>query len=133
MPKTLEPGVLYVAAELGAAAHLCPCGCGTKVRTPLSPVDWSLTDASRGPTLYPSIGNWQQPCKSHYWVRNGEVMWADPWSAEEIAAGRVRQEERANEYYEVLARQRQGMMVRSRASRLWKALVRLFAWRGAKP
>ena len=39
MPRVLEPGVPYVSEELGAAAHLCPCGYGSKVRTPLEPTD----------------------------------------------------------------------------------------------
>ncbi len=30
MPKVLEPGILYVSEEFGAAAHLCACGCGVK-------------------------------------------------------------------------------------------------------
>ena len=88
IPKVLEPGVLYAAESFGAAAHLCACGCGAKVRTPLGPVDWSLNAAPDGPTLWPSIGNWQQPCRSHYWIRNGAVLWAEAWTDDQIAAGR---------------------------------------------
>ena len=65
MPKELEPGVLYVSEEFDAAAHLCPCGCGSKIRTPLGPTDWALEENDNGPTLHPSIGNWQLPCQSH--------------------------------------------------------------------
>ena len=32
MPKDLKPGVLYVSEQFGAAAHLCACGCGSKIR-----------------------------------------------------------------------------------------------------
>ena len=42
MPKELKPGVLYVSEEFGAAAHLCACGCGAKIRTPLGPTEWTL-------------------------------------------------------------------------------------------
>jgi len=35
MPKELSPGILYVSEEFRTAAHLCACGCGSKVRTPL--------------------------------------------------------------------------------------------------
>jgi hypothetical protein len=106
MPRELEPGVLYVAEEFGAAAHLCPCGCGAKVRTPLGPIDWSLEDTPSGPSLSPSIGNWQQACRSHYWIRNGLVMWAEPWTEEEIAAGRARERQRVSAYYGGLDRER---------------------------
>lgn len=44
MPKVLEPGVLYVSEEFGAAAHLCACGCGAKIRTPLAPTEWTFED-----------------------------------------------------------------------------------------
>lgn len=37
MPKQLEPAVLYISQEFETAAHLCACGCGVKVRTPLGP------------------------------------------------------------------------------------------------
>ena len=43
IPKTLEPGVLYVSEEFEAAVHLCACGCGLKVSTPLSPTEWDVT------------------------------------------------------------------------------------------
>jgi len=86
MPKELEPGVLYVSEEFGAAAHLCACGCGSKIRTPLGPTDWAFEEAESGPTLYPSIGNWQHACQSHYWIRQGRVVWAPKWAPEQIAA-----------------------------------------------
>lgn len=100
IPKVLDPGVLYVADEFGAAAHLCPCGCGAKVRTPLSPTDWSLELADKGPSLRPSIGNWQQACKSHYWIHEGEIEWARPWTDAEVETGWQLQEKRQRSYYD---------------------------------
>ncbi len=100
MPKELKPGVLYVSEEFGAAAHLCPCGCGLKVRTPLGPTDWSLSEASRGPTLFPSIGNWQQPCRSHYWICDGEITWADDWTPEEVSVGRRTEDAQSRAHYD---------------------------------
>ena len=108
MPKELKPGILYVVEEFGAAAHICPCGCGAKIRTPLGPVDWSLEDTPKGPSLYPSIGNWQQACKSHYWIYEGEVIWAEKWSPTQILAGRQREQKRASSYYNRLERKRIG-------------------------
>jgi hypothetical protein len=59
MPQILEAGILYVSEEFEIAMHLCPCGCGAKISTPLGPTDWKITYTSAGPSLYPSIGNWQ--------------------------------------------------------------------------
>lgn len=99
IPRILEPGILYAAEALGAAAHLCPCGCGEKVRTPLGPTDWRLIESSTGPSLYPSIGNWQFPCRSHYWIWSGEVKWAESWTDAEIAAGRAREQRLTEQYF----------------------------------
>lgn len=106
IPKVLDPGVLYYAEEFGAATHLCPCGCRHKVQTPVGPSDYSLRVGKGGPTLYPSIGNWQRPCQSHYWIRNGEVVWEEPWSDEEVAAGRAAEAVRDRAYFERRARAR---------------------------
>src|SRR5438045_2862808 len=88
IPKELKPGILYVSEEFEFAAHLCACGCGSKIRTPLGATEWSFTETGGQPSLYPSIGNWQQPCQSHYWITNGLIQWAPKWTAEEIANGR---------------------------------------------
>lgn len=106
MPKELEPGVLYVSEEFGTAAHLCACGCGAKVRTPLGPTEWSFEEAPGGPTLHPSVGNWQQPCQSHYLIVRGEVRWAEKWTPQQIAAGRRGEERRRRAYYDAIERNR---------------------------
>lgn len=102
MPKELEPGVLYVSEEFGTAAHLCACGCGAKIRTPLGPTEWTFYDTPTGPTLRPSVGNWQQPCKSHYIINKGKIIWAAKWSDDEIKAGRAAEESRRKAYYDNL-------------------------------
>jgi hypothetical protein len=104
MPGQLKPGVLYVSEEFGAAAHLCACGCGSKIRTPLGPTEWVFEETDAGPTLHPSIGNWQRPCKSHYWIERGEILWAGQWTLEQIEAGRRREEARSRAYYDGLDR-----------------------------
>lgn len=108
MPKTLQPGILYVSQEYGTAAHLCACGCGAKVRTPLGPTAWSIEETPRGATLHPSVGNWQKPCRSHYLIIRGEVIWADQWTSEQIAAGRRFEDERRQVYYEGLSGAQEG-------------------------
>ena len=102
IPKDLEQGVLYVSEEFETAAHLCACGCGAKIRTPLGPTEWTFFDTPAGPTLRPSIGNWQQPCKSHYIINKGQIIWAAEWSDNEIMAGRADEELRRNAYYDNL-------------------------------
>lgn len=112
MPKELKHGVLYVSEEFGAAAHLCACGCGSKIRTPLGPTEWTLEETDRGPTLRPSVGNWQQACQSHYWIYRGEIRWCDKWTPVQIALGRRTEEERGRAYYDALDRQRGGVLRR---------------------
>lgn len=121
IPKELKPGVLYVSEEFGAAAHLCACGCGAKIRTPLGPTEWSLEGTDGQPTLRPSVGNWQKDCQSHYWIYQGEVIWSDQWTPEQIIAGRRAEEERRRLYYDALDRQRGGIL-----RRFWRWLKSLF-------
>jgi hypothetical protein len=100
MPTDLEPGILYVAEEFGAAAHLCACGCGVIVRTPLDDTEWSLEETEEGPSLNPSIGNWQEACQSHYWIERGSVRWAPKWTSGQIEAGRRREQVRRDKHFE---------------------------------
>ena len=104
MPEVFEPGVLYVSEEFGTAIHLCACGCGSKVNTPLGPTDWSFTDTALGPSLYPSIGNWQLPCRSHYWIEEGLVVWSGDWTPAQVTAGRAAERGRAEDYYRTQGR-----------------------------
>lgn len=98
MPKVLEPGILYFPEEFGAAAHLCACGCGQKIRTPITPTEWKLDEHEKGPSLHPSVGNWQQKCQSHYLILEGEIVWAGKLSEKQVFSGR-RQEEIRREVY----------------------------------
>jgi len=88
IPRALEEGVLYVSQKYKTAAHLCCCGCGNKVVTPLKPGSWRLEVQAGTPSLYPSVGNWSLPCQSHYVVRRGHVNWAKKFSLEKIQANR---------------------------------------------
>ena len=99
MPKLLDPGILYVSEDFHTAAHLCACGCGQKVRTPLGPTEWGVRVASHGPTLRPSVGNWQLPCKSHYLITNGSVQWSNQWTDKQIQSGRQKENARRSAYY----------------------------------
>jgi hypothetical protein len=56
----------------------CPCGCGDiimlNLMTDTKPC-WEVNFNNKKPSVYPSI--WRtKNCKSHFWIRNGEVVWA---------------------------------------------------------
>jgi hypothetical protein len=88
-PKTLVPGVLYVSEKYRVAIHLCCCGCGEKVVTPLSPAEWQLQLHGGIATLQPSVGN-GTTCRSHYWIRRSRVEWVPRMTSEQIAYARRR-------------------------------------------
>src|SRR5712692_2820830 len=85
----MEEGTLYVSMQFATVIHKCCCGCGKEVVTPLSPMDWKLIFDGKTISLHPSIGNWSFPCRSHYWVRNNKVQWAEEWSEARIDVGRA--------------------------------------------
>src|SRR3546814_8368885 len=89
MPPRLEEGVLYVSLEHTVIMHLCACGCGNEVALPLSPTDWRLTYDGQSISVRPSIGSWSLPCRSHYFIDGGRVVWAGDWTDAEIAHGRA--------------------------------------------
>jgi hypothetical protein len=100
MPDDLEPGVLYVSMEYGTAVHRCCCGCGEEVVTPFTPTDWKMTFDGETISLWPSIGNWSLPCRSHYVIDRGRIFEAMPWSDERIAAERERDRAAKSRYYD---------------------------------
>jgi hypothetical protein len=90
IPDRLEPAVLYVSRRYATAAHLCCCGCGLEVVTPLNPAKWSLSERDGAVSLHPSVGNWSFPCRSHYWIDGNGVRWAGAMSAAKIAEVKAR-------------------------------------------
>lgn len=102
IPERLAPHTLYVTTEGDVAGHLCACGCGREVITPLSPTDWSLTLDKGGASLLPSIGNWSFPCRSHYFIHEGAIVWAREMSLQAIDRGRTRDKAQKRRYYEKL-------------------------------
>ena len=88
IPEFLDEGYLYISIEFSTAVHLCVCGCGNKVVTPISPTDWSLTFYGDTVSLHPSIGNWSFDCKSHYWIKKNAIVHARKWYDWEVEEGR---------------------------------------------
>lgn len=74
-PDEFESGILYVSMKYAICGHLCACGCGEKVITPLSPKQWKIAYNGEDVTLYPSIGNYAFACQSHYFLTNGNIIW----------------------------------------------------------
>ena len=75
IPTDLKPGVLYISMKYATAVHLCACGCGEKVVTPISRSDWKLLFDGETITLRPSIGNFEYKCRSHYFITENRIEW----------------------------------------------------------
>lgn len=99
VPDHLEPGVLYVSMEYGTAAHSCCCGCGEEVVTPFTPTDWRMTYDGETISLWPSVGNWNLRCRSHYVIERGRVFESGPWCDAQVAAERRRDKAAKERYY----------------------------------
>jgi len=84
IPTMLREGRLYVSKRYQTASHLCPCGCGNRVVTPLGPGQWAIQMGWFTATLHPSIGNWHLRCRSHYWIRANKVVWAGSMTEDQI-------------------------------------------------
>lgn len=84
IPQNLIQGEIYISIEYKTVTHLCICGCGEEVVTPITPTDWKLIFNGSSISLYPSIGNWDFKCKSHYWIKENKVVWAKNWDKKQI-------------------------------------------------
>jgi hypothetical protein len=99
IPVRLLSGKLYVSIIYGTALHLCCCGCGSEVVTPIHPTRWAFSYDGESISLHPSVGNWSLPCRSHYIVEKGRVRWAAQWSRAKIEAGRARERRDSSAYF----------------------------------
>jgi hypothetical protein len=89
IPDKLQERIIYVSREYKTASHLCCCGCGLVVVTPLNSAKWRISDHGKSISLFPSIGNWSFPCQSHYWIDHGLVKWAGQMSVKQISKVRA--------------------------------------------
>lgn len=84
LPALIQHGRLIHMVDAGeswSVGFYCPCGCGDVIELLLltaADPHWTLSvDASGRPTLRPSV--WRTTgCKSHFWIRNGQTVWAEP-------------------------------------------------------
>jgi len=100
VPRELELGVLYISMEYATAVHSCCCGCGERVVTPFTPTDWRITFDGESVTLNPSVGNWNQNCRSHYVIERNCVIECGRWSDARVEAERLRDKRAKAAYYE---------------------------------
>ena len=78
IPSTLENNVFYICIKCDVVVHLCACGCNNKVVTPIDKhFGWILNYDGESISLFPSIGNYNFECKSHYYVKNSKIVWLE--------------------------------------------------------
>lgn len=120
-PKELTPGVVYHNEEFELATLLCACGCGRRV-TLLVPDSHQVSERNGLATVTPSIAVCDAPCKSHYFITDGQVEWLPAFTAAQASAVMRRQISRHASYDKK----------RTWIERMWDALMRtfksLFSW-----
>jgi len=99
IPEAMNGSTLYVSLEYATTAHLCACGCGNKIVLPVSPAQWCVIYDGESVSLHPSVGNWDLPCRSHYWLKGGRVQWDKPWSEKQIQRGRARDQRALDSHF----------------------------------
>jgi hypothetical protein len=99
-PATFQEGVLYISEEFETAGHLCCCGCGERVITPLNPAKWQIRKSGNKVSLSPSVGNWKYTCQSHYWISLNQVIEAKKFDSRTIQAVQRRDRREMNRYIE---------------------------------
>lgn len=77
IPEQLNYGTLYVCFECNVISHLCACGCDKQVVLPIAPDFWSVSYDGETVSVTPSVGNYQFPCQSHYWIKDNRVIWVN--------------------------------------------------------
>ena len=79
LPEKLEEGKLYISETFGVSKHLCPCGCKSLVVLPFNTFPdqklhgWLMLRTQDKVTFRPSVGNYQLPCKSHYYITFNKI------------------------------------------------------------
>ena len=111
-PDQPEPGSFYYSEDFGSSLHLCACGCGRRVVLPIKPAGWRM-DLGTGVSLFPSVGNREFDCRSHYLIKDGAVIWLAGMSEHEVAASRENDERHIQAVHSIS---------------IWKRLKNIRAW-----
>lgn len=126
IPKELDEGIIYISRRFNTASHLCCCGCGLRVVTPLNAAKWRLIDHGSTISLSPSIGLGKLPCRSHYWIRQSRVDWY-PDATEQQTTWAERADEYASQVY-TGERPAHPTAMPSFTQVLWSLWKRLVVW-----
>ena len=83
LPETPIDSILYIEGNIKEndywyALLKCPCSCGDiimlNLMTDTKPC-WKVSVKNKKPSVYPSI--WRtKNCKSHFWLKEGNIVWA---------------------------------------------------------
>jgi hypothetical protein len=130
IPDALDESKLYISVRHATILHLCLCGCGNEVVTPLAPTDWRLAFDGETVSLHPSVGNWALPCRSHYWIDRDQVRWAGSFSEHEVEMVRAFDDQRKAEYYEISASASQPSGQPAVSAGRWSRMTRWLSRRG---
>ena len=83
LPPQVGPFEFHYSRRFEMAALACACGCGHRVMLNLLD-QHQLVIADGLPTVTPSILVSDAPCLSHFFIRRGQVEWAQQWSKETV-------------------------------------------------
>lgn len=125
IPDKVEEGILYISIEYCTTIHKCVCGCGNEVVTPLSPTDWILSFNGKTVSLYPSIGNWNFDCQSHYWIKNNKIEFSDRWTKDQIDFGRENDMEKKVEYFKKV-KSSEEILIKDERVNIWRKILNFF-------
>lgn len=112
-PDEPQSGVFYYSEDFRSSLHLCACGCERRVVLPIKPAGWRMDVGDAGVSLYPSVGNREFDCRSHYLIRDGAVIWLTSMSDREVAASRRLDQQHIRAVHSIS---------------LWKRLKNIWAW-----
>jgi len=73
IPREMADFVVYHTEEFELAGLLCACGCGHRI-TLLVPDSHEVWTEDGFATISPSVGVLDAPCKSHFFIRRGNVQ-----------------------------------------------------------
>lgn len=113
IPEVLEDGILYVSHTCKVALHNCACGCGEEVSTPLVRTEYSLTMEGDDASIWPSVGNHDFACASHYIIKKGRIVGAGQMSRAAIEKGRQQDRELKRPNVPVTSVRRPSIVVQS--------------------
>ena len=83
LPPHLGPFEFHYSRRFEMAALSCACGCGHRVM--LNLLDQHQLVIEDGlPSVTPSILVSDAPCLSHFFIRRGQVEWAQHWSKKTV-------------------------------------------------